>query len=60
MSGFTKKFLSINSTQIKYNFQVYFFRIQSGHTFHLNYMFALLVGVLVFGYMYFRGIAIQY
>nr|XP_023023923.1 uncharacterized protein LOC111512064 [Leptinotarsa decemlineata]XP_023023924.1 uncharacterized protein LOC111512064 [Leptinotarsa decemlineata] len=36
------------------------YRVQSGHTFHLNYVFAIIVGVLVFSYMYLRGISLQY
>ncbi|CAH1178900.1 unnamed protein product [Phaedon cochleariae] len=33
---------------------------QSGHTFHLNYVFALLIGILVFFYMFLKGSSIQY
>ncbi|KAJ8950587.1 hypothetical protein NQ314_007811 [Rhamnusium bicolor] len=34
------------------------FMEQSGHTFHLNYVFAVLVGIFVFIYMYFKGVSI--
>ncbi|XP_056641759.1 ADP-ribosylation factor-like protein 6-interacting protein 6 [Diorhabda sublineata] len=36
------------------------YKEQSGHTFHLNYVFAIVVGFLVSGYMYFRGVSIVY
>lgn len=35
-------------------------RIQSGHTFHLNYVFAVLLGLLVTSFMYLKGVSIQY
>ncbi|XP_060522966.1 uncharacterized protein LOC132699970 [Cylas formicarius] len=36
------------------------YRMQSGHNFHLNYVFAILIGILVTTYMYLRGASIQY
>ncbi|KAG5889111.1 hypothetical protein JTB14_003914 [Gonioctena quinquepunctata] len=36
------------------------YQLQSGHTFHLNYVFAMIVGILVFVYMYIRGVSINF
>nr|CAH7719534.1 unnamed protein product [Callosobruchus chinensis] len=36
------------------------YKDQSGHTFHLNYVFAIVVGILVFFYMYMKGVSIEY
>ncbi|KAJ8942039.1 hypothetical protein NQ318_002793 [Aromia moschata] len=36
------------------------YKDRSGHTFHLNYVFAILVGIFVFFYMYFKGVSVQY
>ncbi|XP_019869662.1 ADP-ribosylation factor-like protein 6-interacting protein 6 [Aethina tumida] len=34
------------------------YKIQSGHSIHFNYLFAIIVGVLVSCYMYWRGISL--
>ncbi|XP_018319060.1 uncharacterized protein LOC108732645 [Agrilus planipennis] len=36
------------------------YKLQSGHTFHLNYLFAVIVGIFVFTYMYVKEIYIQF
>uniref|UniRef100_A0A6P7FMX6 ADP-ribosylation factor-like protein 6-interacting protein 6 n=1 Tax=Diabrotica virgifera virgifera TaxID=50390 RepID=A0A6P7FMX6_DIAVI len=36
------------------------YKEQSGHTFHLNYVFAIIIGFLVSGYMFMRGVSIVY
>ncbi|CAH1995767.1 unnamed protein product [Acanthoscelides obtectus] len=36
------------------------YKEQSGHTFHLNYVFSIIVGILVFSYMYLKGVSIEY
>ncbi|CAG9773884.1 unnamed protein product [Ceutorhynchus assimilis] len=36
------------------------YREESGHTFHINYLFSVLVGLLSTSYMYYKGISIQY
>ncbi|KAF2895623.1 hypothetical protein ILUMI_10553 [Ignelater luminosus] len=35
------------------------YKIRSGHTFHLNYVFAVVVGVFIFFYMYMREVTLQ-
>ncbi|XP_017784990.1 PREDICTED: uncharacterized protein LOC108568424 [Nicrophorus vespilloides] len=35
-------------------------KMQSGHTFHLNYVFAVLIGIFVTSYMYMKGINLGY
>nr|CAI5819359.1 unnamed protein product [Callosobruchus analis] len=36
------------------------YKDQSGHTFHLNYVFAIVAGILVSAYMYMQGVSIAY
>ncbi|KAB0793530.1 hypothetical protein PPYR_13150 [Photinus pyralis] len=35
------------------------YKAQSGHMFHLNYVFAVVVGFLVSGYMFIRGFSLE-
>ncbi|KAK4874737.1 hypothetical protein RN001_014097 [Aquatica leii] len=36
------------------------YKIRSGHSFHLNYVFAVVVGLLVSGYMFIRGFRLEF
>ncbi|CAH0564010.1 unnamed protein product [Brassicogethes aeneus] len=36
------------------------YRVQSGHSFHLNYVFAIAVGFLVTSYMYWNGVSLHH
>lgn len=36
------------------------YKMQSGHSFHLNYIFAIMIGFLVCGYMFIRGSSLEF